>query len=202
DREKMILYGLNAQQVGAAIGGSFSGSDQAKFTYDGNEYDIKIKNDDFNRNSVNDVRKLAFTNSQGQRFELQQFASVNEVLGETKLERKDRLPSISVNAYVVGRPVGTVGAEIEAEINKIDLPNGVYIQKGGQLEMQSDAFVSLLAALGIGFLLVYLIMVALYENAIYPFVVLFALPTATTGAFLALALTMSELTMFAMIGLI
>src|SRR5690606_26463726 len=69
DREKMILYGLNAQQVGAAIGRSFSGSDQAKFTYDGNEYDIKIKNDDFNRNSVNDVRKLAFTNSQGQRFE-------------------------------------------------------------------------------------------------------------------------------------
>src|SRR5690606_9361349 len=60
----------------------------------------------------------------------------------------------------------------------------------------------LLLALAVGFLLVYLIMVALYENAIYPFVVLFALPTATTGAFLALALTMNELTMFAMIGLI
>lgn len=202
DREKMLLYGLNAQQVGSAIGGSFSGSDQAKFTYNGNEYDIKIKNDDYNRSNVNDVRKLSFTNGKGQSFELQQFASVNEVLGETKLERKDRLPSISVNAYVVGRSVGTVGGEIETEINKLKLPDGVYIQKGGQLEMQSDAFVSLLLALAVGFLLVYLIMVALYENAIYPFVVLFALPTATTGAFLALALTMNELTMFAMIGLI
>ncbi len=45
-------------------------------------------------------------------------------------------------------------------------------------------------------------MVALYENAVYPFVVLFALPLAMIGAFLALALTMNELTIFAMIGLI
>lgn len=202
DREKMLLYGLNAQQVGAAIGGSFSGSQQAKYSFQGNEYDINVRNDVYDRNNVNDVRKLSFTNNQGQNFELQQFAVVEEVLGETKLERIDRLPSISVNAYVVGRAVGTVGDEIYKEIEKIDLPDGVYVLKGGQLEMQGDAASSLLMALGIGILLVYLIMVALYENAIYPFVVLFSLPTATTGAFLALALTMNELTMFAMIGII
>ncbi len=204
DREKMLMFGLNAQQVGAAIGGSFSGSDQAKYTYQGNEYDIKIKSDDYNRKSLNDVKRLTFTNAQGQNFELQQFADVREILGETKLERKDRLPSIAVNAYVVGRSVGTVGAEIQKAYQelKLDQDPRYQIQPAGMLEMQGDAFSSLLMALGVGFLLVYLIMVALYENAVYPFVVLFALPTATTGAFLALALSMKELTIFAMIGLI
>lgn len=204
DREKMLQFGLNAQTVGAAIGGNFSGSDQAKYTYEGNEYDIKVKSDDFNKNNINDVKQLTFANNEGQTFELQQFASVREVLGETKLERKDRLPSIAVNSYVVGRSVGTVGAEIDKDIKKLGLyeDSRFQIQKGGMLEMQGDAFSSLLMALGIGFLLVYLIMVALYENAVYPFVVLFALPTATTGAFLALALSMKELTIFAMIGLI
>ena len=114
----------------------------------------------------------------------------------------NRLPSITINANVQGRSVGTVSQEIEAKIKKIKLPEGVSWEYGGDVEAQQDAFGSLLAALGIGILLVYLIMVALYENAIYPFVVLFALPLATIGAFLALALTMNELTIFSMIGVI
>src|SRR5690606_30829834 len=101
-----------------------------------------------------------------------------------------------------GRSSGTVGEEIKQEIEKIELPQGVSWEFAGDVEAQQEAFGSLLAALGIGILLVYLIMVALYENAIYPFVVLFALPLATIGAFLALALTMNEMTIFAMIGLI
>ena len=51
-------------------------------------------------------------------------------------------------------------------------------------------------------LLVYLIMVALYENAVYPFVVLFSIPVALVGAFLALALTLETLNIFTIIGMI
>lgn len=54
----------------------------------------------------------------------------------------------------------------------------------------------------LGILLVYLIMVALYESVIYPFVVLFSIPVALIGALLALALTMESLTIFAIVGLI
>jgi HAE1 family hydrophobic/amphiphilic exporter-1 len=54
----------------------------------------------------------------------------------------------------------------------------------------------------IGFLLVYLIMVALYESMVYPFVVMFSIPVALIGALLALALSMEALSIFAIVGLI
>lgn len=202
DREKMAQFGLNASEVGTALGSSFRGNDFSKYKHEGNEYDIMIQSDLFDKNNINDVRNLVFMTNEGQSIRLSQFADVSEILGEAVLQRQDRLPSIGVNAHVMGRSVGTVGEEIMQEINKLPLPEGVTWVASGQLEQQGDAFGSLLGALAIGFLLVYLIMVALYENAVYPFVVLFALPLATIGAFLALALTMNEITIFAMIGLI
>ncbi len=202
DREKMALLGLNASEVGSAISNAFRGNDLAKFTEGGNEYDIMVQSESGDRTSASDLRSLRFINNQGLPVELSQFATVRQALGESALERMDRLPSILVNASVIGRPVGTVGAEIKEKIDALKLPAGVSWQFIGNLENQSKSFGSLLGALGLGILLIYLIMVALYENAVYPFVVLFALPLALIGAFLALALTMNDLTIFAMIGLI
>lgn len=202
DREKMAQFGLNSSTVGMALGTSFRGNDQAKYKYDGNEYDIMIQSNDFDKTSIQDVKNLVFTNAQGQRFTLGQFASITEGMGESILERNNRLPSITVQANVQGRPTGTVGDEIKQKLEKLELPAGVNASFTGEVEDQGEAFSSLLAALGIGILLVYLIMVALYENAIYPLVVMVAMPLAIIGAMLALALTMNELTIFSMIGII
>lgn len=202
DREKMAQFGLNSSLVGAALGTSFRGNDQAKYKYNGNEYDIMVQSDDFDKTSIDDVKNLAFTNAQGQNFTLGQFATVTEGMGESILERNDRLPSITVQANVQGRPTGTVGTDIKQKLEKLKLPAGVTASFTGEVEDQGEAFGSLFAALGIGILLVYLIMVALYENAIYPLVVMVAMPLAIIGAMLALALTMNELTIFSMIGII
>ncbi|RYD99151.1 MAG: efflux RND transporter permease subunit [Sphingobacteriales bacterium] len=207
DRQKMAMYGVNPSDVANAIASSFRGNDNAKFTYKGNEYDIMVQNDASDRSSMDNIKNLSFLNAQGQSFTLSQFASVNEVMGETILQRTDRLTSILVNATSNGRSPGTIGQELSQKFDAYFKKNkeavaGVTYEPFGNLANTADSFLSLLMALGIGIMLVYLIMVALYENAIYPFVVLFALPLAMIGAFLALALTMNELTIFAMIGLI
>ncbi|HRP88752.1 MAG TPA: efflux RND transporter permease subunit [Edaphocola sp.] len=206
DRQKMALYGINPSEVAGAIASSFRGNDNAKFTYKGNEYDIMVQNDESDRSNIEDVKNLNFVNNQGLSFNLSQFASVKEVMGETVLQRTDRLPSIIINAAAHGRAAGTIGNELKVKLDdyfaKLKDKSGVSWEFLGNLANTKDSFSSLLLALGIGILLVYLVMVALYENAIYPFVVLFALPLAMIGAFLALALTMKELTIFAMIGLI
>lgn len=202
DRQKMAMYNINPTTVASTLGSAFRGNDQAKFNYNGNEYDIMVQNDAGDRSNIDNVRNLTFFNTQGQSFKLEQFASVREVMGESVLQRNDRLPSVTINASAVGRAAGTIGQDLETEFAKVKLADGVSYEFIGMLANQSDAFGSLLMALGIGILLVYLIMVALYENAVYPFVVLFALPLAMIGAFLALALTMNEMTIFTMIGLI
>jgi HAE1 family hydrophobic/amphiphilic exporter-1 len=93
-------------------------------------------------------------------------------------------------------------ADIQKEVEKMEVPDGVTIQFLGEAERQADAFGSLGLAMLIGILLVYLIMVALYESVLHPFVVMFSLPVAMIGAILALALTMESMTIFAIVGLI
>ena len=202
DREKMAQLGISASDVGMALQNAFRGNDRSKFKQNGNEYDILISLDQFDRSNLQDVSHLLFVNNQGKSFELSQFAKVQEQIGESVLERIDRLSSITVNAQVVGRPVGTVGADIQKKMADVKLPEGVSVQYLGQMQQQSDAFGSLGLALGIAILLVYFVMVGLYESVVYPFVVLFSIPVALIGALLALALTMESLTVFSIVGMI
>ncbi|AMR32485.1 acriflavin resistance protein [Mucilaginibacter sp. PAMC 26640] len=202
NRDKMTLLGINASQVGGSLQNAFSGNSQGKFKQSGNEYDILISLDRNDRSNINDVRNLPFINSDGKAFVLSQFAEVSDGLGESVLQRSDRMGSITVNANVAGRPTGTVASEIKLKAAKIKLPEGITVEYLGDVKNQADAFGSLGLALIIGIVLVYLIMVALYESVIYPFVVLFSIPVALIGALLALALAMETLNIFSIIGLI
>lgn len=202
NRDKLVQFGLDASQVGSALQNAFSGDDRGKFKQDGNEYDILISLDKANRTDIDNVRNLSFTNTDGESFLLSQFADVKLTLGETVLQRENRLNAITVNANVVGRPMGTVSGEILQKIEELNIPQGITVVTGGDAKNQSDAFGSLGIALITAILLVYLVMVALYESLVYPFVVLFSVPVALIGALLALALTMETLNIFSVIGMI
>jgi HAE1 family hydrophobic/amphiphilic exporter-1 len=202
NRDKMTMLGLNANLVGAALENAFSGNDKSKFKDAGNDYDIMVGLDRNDRKNINDVKKLSFTNNSGQTFVLSQFADVKEGLGESVLQRSDRVSSITINSSVAGRPVGTVAADIKVKLAGTKLPGGISVEYLGDVKNQADAFGSLGIALVTAVVLVYLIMVALYESLIYPFVVLFSIPVALIGALLALALSMETLNIFSIIGMI
>jgi hydrophobe/amphiphile efflux-1 (HAE1) family protein len=202
DKEKMANLGLSLSNVGATMQTAFSGNDDAKFRDNDDEYDIRVMLDAFDRTNVNDISNLTFVNNRGELIKLNQFANITRTVGTSKLERKDRVSSITVQSQVVGRPSGTVGQEIQQIITNTKLPADVKIAYDGDLKNQNDAFGSLGIALIASILFVYLIMVALYDSYIYPFVVLFSIPVAIVGALLALALTMSTLSIFTMLGII
>ena len=202
DREKLAELGLSLDVVGATMQNAFTGNDDSKLLVGDDEYPIKVQLDQFNRQNIEDVRNLTFRNTKDELIKLGQFATILSTTGPTSLERKDKIPTVTVEAQVIGRPVGTVGQEIQAKIAKAQLPKGINIDAAGDVKNQSDAFSSLLLALGASIVLVYLIMVALYDNYVHPFVVMFSVPVAMVGAFLALALTMTNLSIFGMLGLI
>ncbi|MBO9728502.1 MAG: efflux RND transporter permease subunit [Chitinophaga sp.] len=202
DREKMSMMELDARQVGTALQNSFAGIKASQFKQSGNEYDIWVNFNRINRADIQDVRKLPFVNTAGKTILLSQFADVTESLGETSLERLDRLSAINVQSNVMGRPTGTVADEIKKKAGSVKLPEGIQVTFLGDTKNQGEAFGSLMLALLTAFLLVYLIMVALYENAVYPFIVLFSIPVALIGALLALALMMENLNIFTIIGMI
>jgi hydrophobic/amphiphilic exporter-1 (mainly G- bacteria), HAE1 family len=202
DREKLAELNLSLDIVGATMQNAFAGNDQSKLLVGDEEYPIRVQLDQFDRRNIDDVRNLTFQNTKGELIKLSQFASIEPSTGPTTLERKDKIPTVTVTSQVTGRPVGTVGKEIQTKIDKTILPVGVNITAGGDVKNQAEGFASLLLALVGSIILVYLIMVALYDNYVYPFVVMFSVPVAMIGAFLALALTMTNLSIFGMLGLI
>jgi len=202
DQDRMGAMGFTSNDIGLAVQTAFRGNDRNNYKEGGEEYPINVRLDRSDRRDVNSVRDLMVTNAKGATVPLSQLADVYETVGSSVLERTDRLNSIKVNSAATGRPSGTIVAEIQAALAKEKLPAGVTIQYLGDAKNQGDAFGSLGLALIFGILLVYLIMVALYENALYPFVVLFSIPVALVGALLALALTMQPLAIFSIVGLI
>src|SRR5690606_27484722 len=152
--------------------------------------------------SIADIEAITFVNNKGEIIQLKQFAQAVQSEGPNQLERKDRIGSVTLRSQVSGRPTGTVGAEIQERLAKLELPNEVTISYEGDLKMQEEGFGSLGIALLASVLLIYLIMVALYDSYVYPFVVMFSLPLAIIGALLALALTGSSLSIFSMLGMI
>ncbi|MGB8657956.1 MAG: efflux RND transporter permease subunit [Candidatus Zixiibacteriota bacterium] len=202
DRDKMSMLGLSVADVGNTLQIAFAGNTNLQYSEGGTDYDINIKLDQFDRKKADDIGAITFVNSKGDIVELRQFANIYQSLGPNKLERYDRISSLTVNSEVYGRPVGTVGGEIKQLVAQKVHPKNVSIEYKGQLERQSEAFSSLFFALAAAILLVYFVMVSLYNSYLYPFVVLFSLPVAVIGALLALALAGENVSMYSLIGMI
>lgn len=202
DRDKMASLGLGLQTVGATMQVAFNGNTDGKFRQGEYEYDINVRYDDYDRKNVADVSNLAFTNNRGEMVRLSQFADIREGSGPSQLERRDKSTAVKVQSQVIGRPASSVVADWEANIGHIAAPTGVSYLWGGQMADQEEGFGTLGVALLISVLLVYFIMVALYDSFVYPFVVMFSIPLSVIGALLALALTNNTLNIFTILGLI
>lgn len=202
DRERMTQLGLNIATVGATLQNSFAGNDDSQFREGGNDYDIKVMLDAFDRKNPENVKEVSFLNAQGQLIKLAQFAKITQSTSPSVLERKDRRGSVTVTSYNLGKGSGTVAQDINAQLAKNPLPEGISLKWGGDIKRQNDSFGAMGLALLASLVLVYLIMVALYDNFIYPFVVLFSIPVAMIGALLALNLSMSNFSIFAGLGII
>jgi len=202
DKDKMQRLGLNTAYVGMSLRTAFTGNEDATLTEQGVEYPVRIQLADFNRLSYNDVEDLTIVNPKGMPISVSQFAQIKKSNSPSLLERKDRQPAITLTADAIGRPSGTVADEVVAYVKENPLPEGMQMTWGSDVKRQNDSFGALGSVLLISFLLIYLIMVALYDSFVYPFVVLFSIPVAVIGAFLALNLSLNHLSLFALLGLI
>ena len=203
DREKMAQLGINVQIVGATLQTAFAGDDNSKYSQGGNEYDIRVQLDAFDRKNPDDVRKINFFSpAAGRPVELGEFAQVTKGSGASQLERKNRRTSVTVTANTLGIGSGTLVTAIQEELRQHPLPRTVEVIWGGDAQSQSEGFGSMGIAIAAALILVYFVMVLLYNSFIYPLVVLFSVPVAVIGALIALALSSSNLSIFALLGML
>jgi HAE1 family hydrophobic/amphiphilic exporter-1 len=202
DKDKMQRLGLNTAYVGMNLRTAFTGNEDATMTENGTEYPVRIWLNEFDRQNYQDITNLTVINPMGMAVNVSQFATVKQDNSPSLLERKDRQAAVTLTADALGRPSGSVADEVVAYLKENPLQDGIEMTWGSDIKRQNDSFGALGSVLMISFLLIYLIMVALYDSFVYPFVVLFSIPLAAIGAFFALNLSLSNLSLFALLGLI
>ncbi|MCC6628548.1 MAG: efflux RND transporter permease subunit [Chloroflexi bacterium] len=211
DRQKAADFGINAQQIGLALRTIVEGTVVSKLRPTGvDEIDIRLIASDAARSSVESVAEMPITimrNGQLVQVKLGQVVKVEAVAGATSLDRRNRQRIVTIGAGLEGTtPLNVVSGPINAKIAQLRasgaVPTGYAVQVGGQAQEQAEAFGQLFLAMGLSIVLMYMLLVALYESLILPLATMFALPVAVVGAFVALAVTGNTLNLLVMIGLI
>jgi hydrophobic/amphiphilic exporter-1 (mainly G- bacteria), HAE1 family len=133
---------------------------------------------------------------------LGQVASIRPSLGPTRIDHLDRERVITVQANTEGRPLSDVVDAIQAKIDATPLAAGYSITQGGQTADQQEVFTRILASLGVGIVLMYLVLVVQFGSFLDPLAIMLSLPLSLIGVVGALMLTGDTLNIMSMIGVI
>lgn len=202
DRERAAQYGLSVQQVAGALRDAIEGNIEAKFRDNGEQYDIRVQYDKLDRSSVQDVGSVIVATKSGQPIRISDLAKTLEGRGPTKIDRKNRQRQIVVSAYLApGLVIGNMQQKIDPEIKKLDFGKAKY-QWGGEANTMAEEGVYMVTALGLAITLVYMLMAALFNNFLYPLIIMLSIPQALVGGLLGLIVTGKPLSIIAMIGVI
>lgn len=203
DREKLARYGLNLSTAATYLRNRINGSTASYYREDGEEYDIKVMYAPEHRTSIEDIENILIYNAAGQGIRVRDLGKVVERVSPPTIQRKDRQRIITVQGVVNGElPMSEIIANVQPNLDALDLPNGVYIELSGSYEDQQESFADLGMLAVLIIILVYIVMAAQFESYAYPGIIMTSVPFAFTGIVLILWLTGTTLNIMSMIGAI
>lgn len=136
-------------------------------------------------------------------FKLGEVAEVKETVSLNSIQRDQQRRCITVSAAVAdGYNVTKVTTAVQKALGSVTLPEGVTVEFDGENEQIMNAIQQLLLMMLLGVVLVYLIMVAQFQSLKAPFIVMFTIPLAFTGGFLALLISGIEVSVISLIGFV
>jgi HAE1 family hydrophobic/amphiphilic exporter-1 len=203
DRDKLAYYGLNSATAAQFIRNRIYGYECTKYREDGDEYNIVVRYSEEFRESVEDVENIVLYSNSGMPVRLKDVATVSEEFASPQIERENRQRVVSVEGSMgAGVALGDAVAEVNAMLADYDVPTGLTLELGGSIEDQGDAFSDIALLLVLIIVLVYIVMATQFESLVYPFIIMFTIPFAMSGVFIALWLTNTPLSLIALIGAI
>ena len=201
-RENAQRAGVSANELAGILSSAYS-SDRAISYYEenGREFDITLRFEDQYRSSIDDIKKLQVKNSDGEFVSLEGLISFEEQTGTSSINRFDRERKVMVTSGIYETSLDVVMKVVDDKIGEI-LPAGYNYRYTGDIENMADTNAAFGAAVLLAVILIYLILAALYESIIQPFIIMVAMPLSLTGVIVALYLTGNNFSLFVMIGII
>ena len=203
DRDKLSYYGLNSATVAQFVRNRIYGYECAKYREDGDEYNIVVRYAEEFRESIEDVENIVLYTAMGQAIKLKDVATVTEEFASPEIERENRQRIVTVEGSLgAGVALGEAVAEVNGLLAEFETPTGLTLEIGGSIEDQGEAFSDIGLLLALIIILVYIVMATQFESLVYPFIIMFTIPFAMSGVFIALWLTQTPLSIIALIGAI
>ncbi|HJV60415.1 MAG TPA: efflux RND transporter permease subunit [Albitalea sp.] len=147
------------------------------------------------------IERLSVPGSKGP-VQLGNVAHFEIASGPAQIDRYDRLRNINFEVELNGQPLGEVQKQAFALPSLAALPSGVITRSVGDSEAMAELFESFALAMATGVLCIYIVLVLLFKDFVQPVTILAALLLSIPGAFLALFLTRTAVSMPSMIGMI
>lgn len=200
DKDKAAMYGLSVSDIAQISLISMKGSVSTKFKEKGEEYDIRVRLREQDRNSFNKLSSIEMQSPTGARVQLSSVATFGKGKGPSEIIRTNQARSVLAYANIYGRPLKDVTADVNGMLSKIQIPKNYTVKLAGQSEEMKASFDSLRNAIIAALLLVYMIMAALFESLWQPFVVMFSIPLSLMGVAWGLFITHTSVSAYVLIG--
>ena len=209
DKDKAMKYSLTVAQIFSEISSSLTTEKTATtLTVDGKDYDVVIIDETHtvNQDNLLDYEfEVNVTNEDGEQeteiHKLREFATVEESEGIAAIERENQTRYMTVSATTKeGYNTTLLSRDVEKKLDEYNAPEGIKIEIAGESEQVNEAVKDMLLMIALAIILIYLVMVAQFQNFASPFIVLLTIPLAFTGGLIALFISGSEISIICLMG--
>ena len=203
DRRLAANYGLTMAQLSAVVETALNGRVVSQLAQNQQLIDITVSLTEQARNSLDDIRAIPITAPTGQTIALGDVAKVEYGMGANVVNRENVSRLIVVSANVAKRDLGSVVGDIQAQIQqKVQLPNGYFIQYGGQFESEQRASNNLLGYSILAAIAIALLMFFSVKSIPATIAIMVNLPLALVGGIAAITLSGGVISIASLIGFI
>ena len=202
DRDKAALLGVSTRDIGQTLQYALSGQRMGYFYMNGKQYQILAEINRQQRNSPLDLKSIYLKNNQGSMIQMDNLVKLEESVAPPQLYRYNRFNSATVSAGLApGYSLGESIEEMDRIANDV-LDDTFRTALEGESRSFRESSSSLMFAFLLALVLIFLILAAQFESFKDPFVVMFTVPLAVTGALFFMWLFAVTMNIYSQIGII
>ena len=208
DKNKAMSYQLTTAQIYQFLQQKLAEASSATtLSTESNDYDVLVISDADETLTRDKIRELTIegTNADQKKEDipLSELVEFVDTEGFSSINRDAQNRYVSASAEIAdGYNIGLVSAEVEKKLADYEVPKGYSVTMKGEDETINDAMGQVMKMMILAIVFMYLIMVAQFQSLLSPFIIIFTIPLAFTGGFLALYLTDKPVSVIAMIGFV
>ena len=174
----------------------------AKYNLPDRQIPIRVQIDPKERENISTIKNLQVPSQNGGLVPLSLVADIRFGSGSATINRFDRMRQVSLETNLQGISLGDAVQAINQLPTMENLPDGVSQRPSGSAEIMREIFGRFGGALGLAVLMIYAILVLLYNNFLHPVTIMVALPLCLGGTLIALMVSQKALGLYALIGIV